>query len=77
MGRLLNASGVMLVEGPPGDTLCTHVWHAPGEIGRHALASLQRAINDPTILTWRASPGPFLKRTLTPTAEVIDLTTRH
>ncbi len=71
MGRLLNASGVMLVEGPPGDTLCTHVWHAPGEIGRHALASLQRAINDPTILTWRASPGPFLKRTLTPTAEVI------
>ncbi|MDW8404232.1 ATP-binding protein [Chloroflexus sp.] len=60
MGRLLNATGVALVEGGSIDRPLAYFWTAPGEAGERALAILQAAARDPVALAWRACAEPFI-----------------
>ncbi len=60
MGRLLDATGVALVEGASIDRPHAYFWTAPGEAGEQALAILQAVVRDPVALAWRSIPEPFV-----------------
>lgn len=60
MGHLLDATAVALVEGTPVERPQTHFWTTPGSMGEQALAILRAAINEPSILAWRAYQTPFV-----------------
>ncbi len=60
MGRLLDASGTVLIEGTAIDPPRTYFWTVSGEAGQRASDILRNAIHDPTILTWRFCDRAFV-----------------